>query len=83
MKRHAVRCEYMHIKVNGRQITIHRTGGVHSEPGDESIAARHSTSPCCTKGYVHTVQEVEHHDVICSVTFLEALTDKRPCEWMT
>jgi hypothetical protein len=35
-----------------------------------------------TKGFVRTVREIEHHDVVSSGIFADEFPDRRPREWM-
>jgi len=61
VKQHAVECNYMHIVVNSRQLTVYHTAGVCKELRGQFIAGRNRKPPWSTKGCAHTVCETEHH----------------------
>jgi len=70
-----VGCEYIHIEVNGCQVTIHRTASICRELRDLFMAARHRKSPWSTMAFVHKVCTIEHHDVFRSGIFMDEFPD--------
>jgi hypothetical protein len=55
--------------------------GVRRELRNEFIAARNGKPPRSTKAFVHTVDEIEHHDFLSSGSFADEFSDQRPHEW--
>ena len=49
-KQHVVGCEYMHIKVNGCQLTVSHTAGACRELRDQFIAVRNGKPPWFKEG---------------------------------
>jgi len=80
-KQHAIRCESIHIDADDGQLTVQRTAGVGRELHDQFIAACNGKPPFSTKAFVHTVREIELHDIVGSGTFGDKSGVKRPQEW--
>jgi hypothetical protein len=55
--------------------------GVRRELCNELIAVRNGKPPGSTKAFVHTVQEIKHHDVVSCGIFAVEFPDKCPCDW--
>jgi len=55
--------------------------GVRRELHNEFIAARNGKPPWLTTAFVHTVREIEHHDVVSSGILADEFPDKHPREW--
>jgi len=81
-KQHAVGCEYIHMEVNGSELTVYRPAGVHRGVHIEFISAYNREPPWSTRVYICTVRTIEHHDVVSSGILADESPDKRPCEWM-
>jgi len=78
---HAIGCEYIHIHVDGLQLTIKYTAGVHRELHDQFITAHNEKSPWWTTAFVRTIWEIEQRDVISFGIFADEFGDKCPWEW--
>jgi len=52
------------------------TAGVRTELHDQYIAARDGKPPWSTKESVHTVHDIEHHEVVSSLTVKYKFRDK-------
>jgi len=80
-KQHAIGCEYIHIEVNGHQLTVSRTTGIGRELCDQCIAVRNSKPPLSTTAFVRTVCKFKHHDVVSSLIFTDEFRDNHPQQW--
>jgi len=80
-RRHAIGYEYIQLMVNGYQLTRFRAAGMLRELRDEFIAARNGTPSLWTKAFVCIVHEMDNHDVVSSVIFLDGFSDRHPREW--
>jgi len=80
-KHHAVRCEYIHSVVNHCQVTLYHTAGIRQELCDQFIAAHNEKPPWLTKAFVHTVWEIEHHDVVSFGIFADKFPGMNPGGW--
>jgi len=69
-KQLAVGCEYIHIGVNGHQLTVLLRVGVHGKLHDQFSAARYSNPPWSIKAFVCTVHKLKHPDVVSVVIFV-------------
>jgi len=76
----AIGCEYSGIDLDGSQLNILPAAGAHRELRDRFIAARNGKPPWSTNAFVHTVQEIEHHDVVSSGIFADEFSNKNPRE---
>jgi hypothetical protein len=79
-KQHAVRCNYVHIEVNGSKSTVQHTVGVLREQYNQFIADRKGKPSWSTKAVVHIVRKIDHQDVISSGILTDEFPDKHPCE---
>jgi len=77
-KQHAVGCEYIDTVVNGRHFTVCHVAGVCRELDNQFIAVCNGKRQWSTKAFAHTVSKFEHHDVDCSVIFMDEFRDKGP-----
>ena len=77
----AIGCEYSQLEVDGSQLIIYLAAGVHRELRDQFIAARNGRFPWSAKGFIITVREIEHQDVVSSGLVIEELSDNNPWEW--
>jgi len=80
-KLHMIGCEDCGIKVDERQLIIWHAAVECRELRDQFPAARNGEPPWSTKAFVHTVREIEHHDVVSSGMIAEEFSDKNPREW--
>jgi len=80
-KQHAIGCEYLHIDVEGGQLTIQCTAGVRRELCDQFIMASNGKPSLSTNAFVRTVREIEHQYVIRSEIFAHEYHDNGPREW--
>jgi len=78
---HAVGYEYIHMEVNGRQLTVQCMASVCRELCDQFIVACNREPPWSTEAFVHTNCETEHLDVISSGIVADEYPDNHPCEW--
>ena len=79
-KQHAIGWEYLHIGVEGGQLTIGCTAGVRGERRDQFIAARNGKSPRSTKKFGRTFRKTEHYDLVSSGIVADKFCDKHPQE---
>ena len=77
-KQHAVRCEYIHTEVNGRQLTIYHVAGVSREPCDPLFAVCNGKPPWSTKSFLRAVHEIENHDFVSGGISSYKFRDKGP-----
>ena len=70
-KQHAIGCEYSPIEVDSCQLMIKHTAGVRKELRDQCIATCNGKPPWSTNAVVHTVREIEPHDVVSSGIFAD------------
>jgi len=77
-KQHAVECVLIHTMVKGCQLTIKYTAGIRRELRDQFIAARNRKHPWSPQESVHTVREIEHHDVESPGIVPPKIHDKGP-----
>lgn len=80
-KHYAVGCKYMHIGVNGSQLTIQCTAGVRLHLRARCIPAKNWKPQWSTTAFVHTICEIKHHGVVSFGTFADELRDKHPSQW--
>ena len=66
MSQHAIRREYIDIRVSGNQLTISRSAVAHRELRDRFIATCNGKHPWLTKPFVRTVRIIEHLDAATS-----------------
>jgi len=78
---HAVGCEYLHTAVNSRQWTLKQIAGIRQNLYDQCITAPNGKDQWSTMEFVHTVSEIEYHDVVSSGIFTEEFAEKHPREW--
>jgi len=80
-KQHAVGCEYIHTVVNCGWLTVCHTPDVYQELHDQVVAAWNGKPPWSTKAFLHTVREIEHHNVVSSGLLAEEFGNKHPRQW--
>jgi len=80
-KWHAIGYEYSRIEVDERQLPIQYAAGIRGKLRDQSLAAPVWNPPWSTKTFVHTVCDIEHHDVVSSGICADEFSDKNPREW--
>ena len=78
---YAIGCEYLHIDVEGGQLSIQYTAWVHRELCDKFISTRNMEPPWSMNAFVGTVSEIEYHDVVSSGIFADEFRDNGPQEW--
>jgi len=76
-------CQYIHIVVNGRQLTLKHTLGIHKGSQDQLFTAQNGKHPRLTKAFVRTVSDIQHHDVVRSGNSTDQFYDKYPQGWTT
>jgi hypothetical protein len=55
--------------------------GIHRDLGDKLIAALNGRPARWTIAFVRIVRDIEYHDVVSSVMYVEEFPDKHPREW--
>jgi len=80
-KQHAVGCDSIHTVVNGHQLTVCHTAGLWRELRDQFISAHNGKPPWSPKAFLHTIWEIQHHDVVSSGIYADEFPEKHPWEW--
>jgi len=80
-KQHAVACNFIHIKVNGIQLTIQRAVDVNRELHDQVIATCNGKPPWSFKAYICTVCDIIHHDTVIFGIIMDEFPNKHPHKW--
>ena len=80
MKQRAIRCDYIHIEVNSRQLTIYHTMCICGKLHNQLITACHRKPPWLTKALIPTIRKIKHHVVVSARMFADDYRDKHPRE---
>jgi len=80
-KLHAIGCEYLRIDVEGGQLPITCSFGIHRALRNQCITARNGKPQWSMKAFVRIVCEIEYHDVVWSGIFADKFRDKGPRKW--
>jgi len=80
-KQHAVGCGYIHIEVNGHQLTVKCTAGVRTDLCNQFLGARNGKPPWLWKAFVCTVREIDCRDVVSSGILADEFPYNHPHEW--
>jgi len=77
---HAIPYRCSRIEVDGRQVTIYHTAGVHEQLRYQFISTHNGKPAWSTEVFVCTFREIEHHDVVSSGILDDGFCDKHPQE---
>jgi len=80
-KQHAVGCGYIHVVVNGCQLTVWYTVCACRQLNNQFISAGNWKPPWLTKGFSCSFRELQHQDVVSTGSFADKFPDKYPREW--
>jgi len=82
MKQQAIKCEQLHTEIDRPQVTTKCAAGVQRELFDQFIVARDGKPPWSTKAFVHTVRNIQHHEIVSSGICADEFREKGPQQWM-
>jgi len=80
-KQHLIGCQYIHIEVDGHQLTISFTACARWELPEQSVCPSFGTLPWLFKVSVCAGCKIEYRDIVSSGILTHEFSDKYHCQW--